>query len=170
MKTTRTIAAAALLGWLASCIPGYAADSAAGQKIFESSCAACHKLKSLRRQIGNRSRNGNQGHRRGHDKAPEEAHLERRRHCQCRGVYLEQRAEIDSAVGGGQFQTASGASMRSGRHCRSAPLRRRPSGAAAGGVPFSACAEGPGRQIVLAAHHAVALAAEGFEARRDRSP
>jgi mono/diheme cytochrome c family protein len=46
MKITRTFAAAALLGWLAPCIPGYAADSAAGQKTFETICAACHKLKS----------------------------------------------------------------------------------------------------------------------------
>jgi mono/diheme cytochrome c family protein len=43
MKTSRTFAAAALLGWLAACIPGYAADSAAGQKTFETTCAACHK-------------------------------------------------------------------------------------------------------------------------------
>ena len=47
MKTKRTLAAAAILGWLAPCIPGYAADSAAdsaaGQKIFQTICAACHK-------------------------------------------------------------------------------------------------------------------------------
>ncbi len=43
MKTKRTLAAAAILGWLAPCIPGYAADSAAGQKIFQTTCAACHK-------------------------------------------------------------------------------------------------------------------------------
>ncbi len=45
MKTTRTIAAAAVLGWLVS-IPSYAADSAAGQKTFQGICAACHKLQS----------------------------------------------------------------------------------------------------------------------------
>jgi len=46
MKTTRTIAAAAVLGWLVSSSPGYAADSAAGQKIFEDTCSDCHELKS----------------------------------------------------------------------------------------------------------------------------
>lgn len=43
MKTMRTYAAAALLGLLAPNIPGYAADSAAGRKIFETTCAGCHK-------------------------------------------------------------------------------------------------------------------------------
>ena len=43
---TRIIAAAALLSALAVCIPVHAADTAAGQKTFESTCAACHKLKS----------------------------------------------------------------------------------------------------------------------------
>ncbi len=46
MKISRIFAAAALLGWLAPVIPGYAADSVAGQKTFETTCAACHKLKS----------------------------------------------------------------------------------------------------------------------------
>jgi mono/diheme cytochrome c family protein len=46
MKTARTMAAAAVWGWLVSCIPGYAADSAAGQKIFEDTCSDCHELKS----------------------------------------------------------------------------------------------------------------------------
>ena len=43
MKTPRTMAAAAVLGLLAPCVPGYAADSATGQKTFEGTCAACHK-------------------------------------------------------------------------------------------------------------------------------
>jgi mono/diheme cytochrome c family protein len=46
MKTVRTMIAAAVLGLLAPCVPGYAADSAAGQKTFEATCAGCHKLKS----------------------------------------------------------------------------------------------------------------------------
>jgi len=44
MKATRILAAAAVLALLSPCI--YAADSAAGQKTFESTCAGCHKLKS----------------------------------------------------------------------------------------------------------------------------
>jgi mono/diheme cytochrome c family protein len=46
MNTVRNVVAAVLLGWLVSSIPAYAADSAAGQKLFEGTCAACHKLKS----------------------------------------------------------------------------------------------------------------------------
>ncbi len=46
MKRARSIAAAATLAWLAPCIPVHAADSAAGQKIYTGTCAACHKLKS----------------------------------------------------------------------------------------------------------------------------
>ncbi|MGO9514779.1 MAG: hypothetical protein ACLP2F_14235 [Steroidobacteraceae bacterium] len=45
MKTTRTIVAATILGGLAFSIPGYAADSAAGQKIFAGICSDCHELK-----------------------------------------------------------------------------------------------------------------------------
>ncbi len=43
MKTKRILAAAALLGWLPPCISSYAADSAAGQKTFQTICSACHK-------------------------------------------------------------------------------------------------------------------------------
>jgi mono/diheme cytochrome c family protein len=32
--------------WLLA-VPAYAADSAAGQKIFQARCAACHQLKSF---------------------------------------------------------------------------------------------------------------------------
>jgi len=46
MKPTRTIAAAATLGWLACTIPAHAADSAAGQKIFAGTCAGRHQFKS----------------------------------------------------------------------------------------------------------------------------
>ncbi len=46
MKTTRFIAVTATLGWLASTIPAHAADSAAGQKIYAGTCAACHQFKS----------------------------------------------------------------------------------------------------------------------------
>ncbi|MGA2839539.1 MAG: hypothetical protein ABSG18_05070 [Steroidobacteraceae bacterium] len=45
MTKTRIIAAASLIAWFASCNPATAADSAAGQKVFEGACAACHKLK-----------------------------------------------------------------------------------------------------------------------------
>ena len=47
MKTKRILAAVTLLGWLAPCIPGYAADSAAGQQTFQNSCAGCHKNMKL---------------------------------------------------------------------------------------------------------------------------
>ncbi len=46
MKNTRFVAAAALSPWLVAFVPAHAADSAAGQKIFTASCAACHQLKS----------------------------------------------------------------------------------------------------------------------------
>ncbi len=42
----RIIAAAGLLSALAVYIPVRAADTAAGQKTFEGTCAACHKMKS----------------------------------------------------------------------------------------------------------------------------
>jgi mono/diheme cytochrome c family protein len=44
--TSAPIIAAAALGLLATGLPAYAADSAAGQKIFAGTCAACHQLKS----------------------------------------------------------------------------------------------------------------------------
>jgi len=46
MSTARCIGVASLLAGLVSVVPVYAADSAAGQKIFTSTCAACHKLQS----------------------------------------------------------------------------------------------------------------------------
>jgi mono/diheme cytochrome c family protein len=46
MKNTRIVAAVALFPWLVAYIPATAADSAAGQKTFTASCAACHQLKS----------------------------------------------------------------------------------------------------------------------------
>jgi mono/diheme cytochrome c family protein len=46
MSTALALGAAALLGSLVCCIPAHAADSAAGQKIYQSTCAACHKLQS----------------------------------------------------------------------------------------------------------------------------
>ena len=47
MKIKRILAAVALLGWLAPCIPSYADDSAAGQQTFQTSCAGCHKNMKL---------------------------------------------------------------------------------------------------------------------------
>jgi mono/diheme cytochrome c family protein len=46
MKNSRILCAAVTIAAVAACIPAYAADSAAGQKTFESACAGCHKLKS----------------------------------------------------------------------------------------------------------------------------
>jgi len=46
MRTARSLGAAVLLGGLVSSIPVHAADSAAGQKIFTGTCAACHKFQS----------------------------------------------------------------------------------------------------------------------------
>jgi mono/diheme cytochrome c family protein len=46
MQKTVIIAAASIVSWLAFSNPASAADSAAGQKTFEGSCAACHQLKS----------------------------------------------------------------------------------------------------------------------------
>jgi mono/diheme cytochrome c family protein len=46
MSAARSMAASALVGWIMSCIPVYAADSAAGQTIFAGTCAACHKFQS----------------------------------------------------------------------------------------------------------------------------
>jgi mono/diheme cytochrome c family protein len=46
MKNTRIVAAAMTLALFAAVLPAYAADSAAGQKTFAGTCAACHQLKS----------------------------------------------------------------------------------------------------------------------------
>jgi mono/diheme cytochrome c family protein len=46
MSTARYLAAGVSFGWLLACIPVYAADSAAGQKTFAGTCAACHKFQS----------------------------------------------------------------------------------------------------------------------------
>jgi mono/diheme cytochrome c family protein len=46
MRTARSLGAALLLGGLVSSIPVRAADSAAGEKTFTGTCAACHKLQS----------------------------------------------------------------------------------------------------------------------------
>ena len=44
IEQARRIAAATLIRWVAMSIAAHAADIAAGQKICESSCAACHQL------------------------------------------------------------------------------------------------------------------------------
>ena len=44
MKSFQLMAATALVGWLYG-MPAYAADAAAGQKIFQSTCNACHAKK-----------------------------------------------------------------------------------------------------------------------------
>jgi mono/diheme cytochrome c family protein len=44
MKSIQMIAATALVSWLYG-IPAYAADAAAGQKVFQTTCAACHGKK-----------------------------------------------------------------------------------------------------------------------------
>jgi mono/diheme cytochrome c family protein len=46
MNITPIVRALAMCTWLAACVPTYAADSEAGQKTFQGTCAACHKLKS----------------------------------------------------------------------------------------------------------------------------
>ena len=46
MKTVRIIAAVTLLSALVASIAASAADSAAGQKTFATTCAGCHQLKS----------------------------------------------------------------------------------------------------------------------------
>ena len=46
MNTAWIVRALALCTGLAACVPTYAADSEAGQKTFQGTCAACHKLKS----------------------------------------------------------------------------------------------------------------------------
>jgi mono/diheme cytochrome c family protein len=46
MKNIRTAAAAILFPGLLACAAANAADSAAGQKTFTATCAACHQLKS----------------------------------------------------------------------------------------------------------------------------
>jgi|KBSMisStandDraft_5_1062788.scaffolds.fasta_scaffold421717_1 mono/diheme cytochrome c family protein len=47
MKMTLLLAATVLVGGLVFAIPGYAADSAAGEKIFKSTCFSCHKNPKL---------------------------------------------------------------------------------------------------------------------------
>ncbi len=44
MRNVQLITAAAALVSLASALPSYAADAAAGQQIFDSVCATCHQL------------------------------------------------------------------------------------------------------------------------------
>jgi mono/diheme cytochrome c family protein len=44
MKVLKVMVATAVVGWLYG-IPAYAADAAAGQKIFQSTCNACHAKK-----------------------------------------------------------------------------------------------------------------------------
>ncbi len=46
MKNARIAAAVTLIPWLVAWVPANAADSAAGQKTFAATCAACHQLKS----------------------------------------------------------------------------------------------------------------------------
>lgn len=46
MNITRIVRSLAICIGFAACVPTYAADSEAGQKTFEGTCAACHKLKS----------------------------------------------------------------------------------------------------------------------------
>jgi mono/diheme cytochrome c family protein len=46
MKNSLMFQAIAASSALAAAMPAYAADSAAGQKIFETTCAGCHKLSS----------------------------------------------------------------------------------------------------------------------------
>lgn len=46
MANSRIVAAVITLGFLAAALSAHAADSAAGQKIFAGTCAACHQLKS----------------------------------------------------------------------------------------------------------------------------
>jgi mono/diheme cytochrome c family protein len=45
MRNTQIVAGATMLVLLAAALPSYAADAAAGQKVFKSVCAACHQLK-----------------------------------------------------------------------------------------------------------------------------
>ena len=46
MNMTRIVRALAVCTAIAACVPTYAADREAGQKTFQGTCAACHKLKS----------------------------------------------------------------------------------------------------------------------------
>jgi mono/diheme cytochrome c family protein len=46
MAISRIVVATAAVGMFAAYIPAYSADSAAGQKIFSGTFAACHQLKS----------------------------------------------------------------------------------------------------------------------------
>jgi mono/diheme cytochrome c family protein len=46
MRISRIICVAGAIAAFAACFPAYSADSAAGQKTFETTCAGCHKLKS----------------------------------------------------------------------------------------------------------------------------
>ena len=46
MIHSRMLSSAAVAGYLATSVSAYAADIAAGQKTFETTCASCHKLKS----------------------------------------------------------------------------------------------------------------------------
>ena len=46
MNMTRLVGTLAVCIWFSACVPTQAADSEAGQKTFQSSCAACHKLKT----------------------------------------------------------------------------------------------------------------------------
>ena len=46
MKKTLPVAAISAIALLAIALSGHAADSAAGQKTFQTTCAGCHQLKS----------------------------------------------------------------------------------------------------------------------------
>jgi mono/diheme cytochrome c family protein len=46
MNSTRIVRALAACTWFAACASTHAADVEAGQKTFQGTCAACHKLKS----------------------------------------------------------------------------------------------------------------------------
>jgi mono/diheme cytochrome c family protein len=45
MRNTRIVAATTALALLASGLPAHAADTTAGQKIYDGFCSACHQLK-----------------------------------------------------------------------------------------------------------------------------
>jgi len=45
MAISRIVATTAAIGMFAASLAAYSADSAAGQKIFSGTCAACHQLK-----------------------------------------------------------------------------------------------------------------------------
>jgi len=46
MAISKFFVATAAIGISVACIPAHSADSAAGQKIYSGTCAACHQLKS----------------------------------------------------------------------------------------------------------------------------